>query len=471
MLSFHNFHNLIKKCMNKQRIFIYSGFILSLFTLLGIAFFYLNKLNTLSDYRNRIDHSYRIILQIGKLKENLLNAETGQRGYLITRDSSFLQPFIHSYKHTDKIFYKLDSLTRTSKEQQKHLDTLKALIQVSNTLLLNNLSHHKSASEFSTGLSKSKYYMDKIKLSMEKLKEDEVLLLNDHDLKRKNSYESSRITSYAILCLAFLLCFIGAIVIINFFNKILKYQKKLSANIYQLESLNQEIIRLSYASSHNLQEPTRKIQIIIDKLEHEGDFSMPTVEENLVKIKRIFAQQQQTNKHIIDYYAILNRPIEKTPVSLTPFVTDLIAHENLEHQATFQIRKLPTINADKEQIKRLLANLIENCITFNQQQKDLTIEISEIPFTRIIKNQLPNILDGFHVICIADNGVGVPPELHEKIFELFQKIPDHTSIVSKTGMGLSFSKRIMLNHHGWIEAHNNSPKGLKIYLYFPIEAN
>lgn len=154
--------------MNKQRILIYSSFILSIFTLLGFALFYLNRLNTLEDYRNRIDHSYRIILQIGKLKENVLNAETGQRGYLITQDSAFLKPYSESHEKINQVFLELDSLTRASKEQQKHLDTLKALIYTTSTLLKENLSNNKTTTQFSEEIEKERYYMDKIRESIDR---------------------------------------------------------------------------------------------------------------------------------------------------------------------------------------------------------------------------------------------------------------------------------------------------------------
>ncbi len=453
--------------MNRQRTLIYAGFIFSIFTLLGFALFYLTRLNSVEDYRNRVDHSYKIILQIGKLKENILNAETGQRGFLITKDSVYLEPYSVSHKNIHTIFLELDSLTSTSKVQQQHLDTLKALIQTSSLLLQQNLSDQKTPSEFAEQFERSRYYMDKIRESMAKLKSREVALLEQHNLKRQSTYLSSTLSSYAILFLAFLVCFVGAIVIIKFFNRILRYQKELNEKIYQLESLNQEIISLSFASSHNLQEPTRKVQIIIDKLEYENA-STPIIEKNFAKIKQIFAKQQETNKLIIDYYAILNRPIKKSKISLNPFIEELIVEKYWQHQSIFQIEPLPNIEADAVQIKRLFTNLIDNCITFNREQSDLRIEISEVPFTSISNEYLSNINEGFQVICIADNGVGVPKELHEKIFELFQKTDDRTDLASKPGMGLSFSKRIMLNHNGWIEAHNNTPKGFKIYIYFPI---
>lgn len=454
--------------MNRQRIFIYAGFLLSIFTLLGFALFYLNKLNRLNEYRNRVDHSYQIILQIGKLKENMLNAETGQRGFLITQDSAFLKPFLESHENIHLIFNELDSLTRSSSIQQKYLDTLKALIHVSSNLMQENLSYNKSPSEFSQQLKKGKYYMDKVRESMIKLKRREVLLLKQHDFKRQSTLESSTNSSYIILCIAFLVCFIGAIVIITFFNKILLYQKELRQHIYKLENLNKEIISLSFASSHNLQEPTRKIQILIDKLEYVKNASPAMIDENFSKIKSIFAKQQETNKLIINYYAILNRPTEMIKISLPSFMDELIETADWNKKALIQIHPLPDIFGDKEQIKRLFVSLIENSITFNPNQQDLKIEISEIPFTSISNMNLPNIQDGFHVICIADNGVGVPAELHEKIFELFQKTDDRTELASKPGMGLSFSKRIMLNHNGWIEAHDNTPNGFKIYLFFPI---
>lgn len=454
--------------MQKQRIIIYSSFLISIFTLLGFALFYLTRLNNLAEYRSRVDHSYQIILQIGKLKENILNSETGQRGFLITHDSAFLKPYTESYANISNIFLELDSLTRSSAVQQKQLDTLKALILTTSSLLKGNLSSDKTPAEFAEEFEKGRYYMEKIKTSMEKLKEKELILLIEHDGKRKQNYESSANTSYIILFIAFLICVIGAIVIIKFFNKILSYQKDLRNNIYKLESLNEEIISLSFASSHNLQEPMRKIQIIIDRLEHTENPTAELIETKFGKIKQIFAKQQETNKLIIDYYAILNRPVEIKKILLNPLVEELILDEKWQNQAQIHIGNLPNINADSAQVKRLFANLIENCISFNHDQSDLKIKVSEVPFTSISNVNLPNIQDGFRVICIADNGIGVPKELQQKIFELFQKTDDRSELAFKPGMGLSFCKRIMLNHNGWIEAHSNEPKGLKIYLYFPI---
>jgi CHASE3 domain sensor protein len=447
---------------------IYSGFLISIATLLGFALFYLARLDCLKEYRNQANHSNNTILQIGEFTENLIKSETGQRGFIITHDSSFLAPYLQSYKGINTIFLKLDSLTRSSKEQQIQLDTLKTSIQISTILLKENLSDRKSAKEFAEEFNKSNYYMDKIRISMGKLKEPKILLLKEHNLKRASTIESSTFSSDGILIFAFLLCFISALVIIKFFNKNLRYQQKLSENIYKLESLNKEIISLSYASPHNLQEPTRKVQIIIYRMEYDKNPSPELIEDNFAKVKRIFAKQQETNKLIIDYYAILNRPIEKTKINLKPFLEDLIQTKNWNQQAFIQILSLPEISVDQTQMKRLFSNLIENCITFNPHQVDLKIEISEVPFTSISNVNLPNIQAGFHVVCIADNGIGVPQELHEKVFELFQKTDDRSELASKPGMGLSFSKRIMLNHNGWIEAHNNTPKGFQIYLFFPI---
>lgn len=453
--------------MKKKRLLIYFCICLALFVLLGVAFFYLSKLNALENYSNRVDHSYRVIIHMGKLEKKLLDAETGQRGFIITNDSIFLEPYSSSHQEILEIFQELDTLTRDNPEQQMHLDTLKALIMTTTSLLKENMSQFSEKSMFVDEFEKGRYYMNKIRKSMENLKRSETELLQDHDNNKKLNSNSSKTSSYILLVIAFGACCIGAVGIVKYFNESMRYQFKLRDTIYKLKVLNKEILDLTFASSHNLQEPMRKIQLIIDKTEHFRN-SEEQVFENLNRIKQIYAEQQITNNVIVDYYDILNTSTQKELVSIETLIAELAKIHHWDDQLQINIGSLPKIQVDPYQIKLLLTNLIQNSIGFNKGNTTLKVDIYEVPVSDFSSSALEIEGKNYTAIAFSDNGIGVSSELHRKIFELFQKIEDADNADPKRkGMGLSFSKRIMLNHNGWILAENNQPSGLTIILFFP----
>lgn len=440
---------------------------MALFVLLGVAFFYLSKLNALENYSSRVDHSYRVILQMGKLEKKILDAETGQRGFIITKDSIFLEPYSRSHKEILGIFQELDTLTQDNPEQQLHLDTLKALIMTTTSLLAENMTGYTHPEVFTEQFEKGRYYMDKIRKSMDNLKRSEINLLAKHDNNKKLNSSSSKTSSYILLIIAFGACCMGAIGIVKYFNESQRYQFRLNDTIYRLKVLNKEILDLTFASSHNLQEPMRKIQLIIDKIENTQQ-SEAQILEGLARIKQIYAEQQVTNNVIVDYYDILNTSTQKERLDFNTLIKELSQYHGWNNELDIEVGPLPKIAADPYQVKMLLSHLIRNVIQFNPGKPDLRLTIREVPVTPFLDTILEIEGRQYTVLEVSDNGKGVDRSLHKKIFELFQKIETPgESNPERKGMGLSFSKRIMLNHNGWIVAKTNDSGGLTIYLFFP----
>ena len=73
-------------------------------------------------------------------------------------------------------------------------------------------------------------------------------------------------------------------------------------------------------------------------------------------------------------------------------------------------------------------------------------------------------------ICVADTGMGIPPEQLSRIFERFHRIDNRlTREVSGLGLGLAICKRIVELHDGAIWAESESGKGSKFYVWLPID--
>ncbi|MFK7921171.1 MAG: ATP-binding protein [Bacteroidia bacterium] len=125
----------------------------------------------------------------------------------------------------------------------------------------------------------------------------------------------------------------------------------------------------------------------------------------------------------------------------------------------FSVSTLPEIEAIPEQIIRLFQELISNSARFVQPNVSPWIQVHMIKLD-----------DQSCVIEFCDNGIGIPSEYSQKVFEIFQRLHP-IGQYGGVGMGLSLCKKIMDFHHGSIEIKTNSQQGCNILISFPLRQN
>ena len=81
--------------MKKGLFYISTAFILSLVIILYLSWLYYQSFQRSNNYISRVEHAYKVVLQISELENYIKEAETGQRGYLLTRDSNFLRSYLN----------------------------------------------------------------------------------------------------------------------------------------------------------------------------------------------------------------------------------------------------------------------------------------------------------------------------------------------------------------------------------------
>jgi len=452
--------------MKKKRVLIYFCICLALFALLGISFFSLSKLNALEEYNERVDHSYQVIIQTNSLEQNLLNAETGQRAFLLTEDPAFLESYLGELKGIPGIFLELDNLTGDNHVQQQNLDTLKDIINLQLRLLKSNLSADLEDTMMMGRFRQSNIYMNKIRDIISNIKDNESHLLVKRTKSKQINNKESKDTSFLSFVIAFGVCCIAAIAIISFFNSSEVHRSNLEQKIRELNILNREVRELTLASTHNLQEPMRKIQVMIDRLQHLKDSDSRQLQEQIDRIKQIYNQQREINNTIVDYYQILSGSGTKERIDLNAWLPELIRDNQWEQAFELRSEPLQAIEADPYQLRLLFTHILQNSIRFAHPERPLVIEIHGADHIVKEGKYLNREKKTYYKISISDNGIGIHEDYHRKIFRMFQKIEEagHPG----TGMGLSFCRRIMLNHQGWIAAQNHEPHGLTLCLYFPL---
>jgi len=116
-------------------------------------------------------------------------------------------------------------------------------------------------------------------------------------------------------------------------------------------------------------------------------------------------------------------------------------------------RDLPRVNADPEQMKRAVVNLIDNAAEALEQA--VTREI----WVRTRADADRDVVE----LVVADSGPGIPPEAKERLF-----LPYFSTKRRGTGLGLAIVSRIISEHDGWIRVEDNTPRGTMFVIELPV---
>lgn len=451
--------------MNKKRILIYFGVCIALFSLLAICFYYVSKLNAAENYAAKVDRSYKALFKLRELENELLSAETCQRGFIITKDSAFLEQYRHSLSKIPGIYLDIDYQTYDNYQQQKRIDTLKNVINERLALLRKNLERISQDDKAAFKFVKSRLYMSQIRSLIARISTNEQTLLKQQNRYRLKNTDESKTTGFRSLIIAFVICCITCIGIISFFNRSQNYLSELKTRNFQLKTLNEELEALTYAGTHNLQEPMRKMQTLVSLLEHNKQNSL-SQDDTIGRIKKIYSDQAEINNAIVDYYTLLTVAPVFNKFELNGSLEQLIDDNGWRNTVNIKLPENINIRGDEGQIKVVFAKLVQNAIDFKYPDKQLQVEITEVKNAQNLYRAIPQLKNiRYRVIAVKDNGPGIERVYHGKAFDLFQQLSDNTS--KSKGMGLSICKRIMINHNSWIMIDPDFTAGTRLLLFFP----
>jgi CHASE3 domain sensor protein len=252
-----------------------------------------------------------------------------------------------------------------------------------------------------------------------------------------------------------------------------QYKKtlELEENNKELKYINTELEAFNNIVSHDLQEPLRKIQMFISRLE-EKELELLTQQgkEYFSRI-RVTANRMQTLLiDLVDYSRTikgdkvfvetnLNKVLEETLQDFSSTIE--------EKKATIQIGNLPKIKAIPFQIKQLFINLISNSLKYSKEDvpPQISIASKEITEDEAHDYKIFNKED-YYKIVVEDNGIGFKQEYAEKIFLLFKRLETDPKY-SGTGLGLAICNRIVENHKGFIKVKGEPGVGAKFYVFIP----
>ena len=255
-------------------------------------------------------------------------------------------------------------------------------------------------------------------------------------------------------------------------NKELAYQNdEKEKRAEELVSANKELVAFSYVSSHDLQEPLRKIQTFVTiLLERENQNLSDDGKYNMQRIQAAVTRMRLLIKDLLAFSRLNSdeRKFEKTDLTI---IVDEVKTDLQDiiyaKQATIEIAELGSCNIIPFQFRQLMHNLIGNALKFSNRgmSSHIIIKSKIVKGSKLISRLLSTKKKYCH-ISVADNGIGFEPHLSELIFEVFQKLHSNEEYMG-TGIGLAIVKKIVENHNGIIIATGELNKGATFDIYIP----
>lgn len=239
----------------------------------------------------------------------------------------------------------------------------------------------------------------------------------------------------------------------------------------ELERMNRELQTFAYISSHDLQEPLRKIQTFSHLIINGEAANLSSKGLNYFERMRKSAERMQNLIDDLLAYSRTSSP-EKTFENITleqllQEIKEEIAEELLQHNARIEMLHSENLSIIHYQFRQLLYNLISNSLKFKNTDKNPIITISASLSQGHIMGMNPQ--SEYHLLTFEDNGIGFDQKHALKIFEVFQRLHTKDSYEG-TGIGLSIVKKIVDNHDGLITAESTPGVGTKFIIYLPVRS-
>ncbi|MFH6948925.1 response regulator [Flavobacterium sp. FlaQc-51] len=239
----------------------------------------------------------------------------------------------------------------------------------------------------------------------------------------------------------------------------------------ELKKKNIELDAFTHISSHDLQEPLRKIQTFTNIILANEYPNLSAEGKN--KFERILYSTNRMRDLINDLLVfsrtnIADRVFEIT--DLNKLVEDLkeTMQENISEKGAAIVTDLHgSAKIIPFLFVQLLENLLNNALKFSQKEIPIEIQIKScIKKGEELQHQELSLSENYCHISFQDNGIGFEPEHSEKIFGVFQRLHSR-DVYDGTGIGLAIVKKIVENHNGIITATAFPMKGATFNIYLP----
>ena len=404
------------------------------------------------DNYDRLDRLRRYQADLDHLLATVGDAETGQRGYLLTGDPNYLEPYHLATSRTDQLLEDIgpteyDALFEGNERQRLGGLVKRKYDELAETIRLYNAGQRAEALAL-VNSEIGRRYMDTLRTIIADINERSIIMQEQTQLKIT---QTDRLQTISQLFLILVLPFFFYLIYVRIkplLTGMVKMHSTLETTGSQLRKKNLELEHFAYIASHDLQEPLRTVHSFVEILREEYDRGNRTeMERYFAIINTAVDRMGLMIKGLLRYSRIGQSGVFRN-IDLNSLLNQLqlrLLTRIEETHTQIRYRDLPTVVGLHTELTQLFQNLIINSIKFRHPERNPIIEISATYHAE------------FWHVKVQDNGIGIPETQHDYIFNMFARLKTDKSAEAGQGLGLSFCRKIVELHNGtiWVESIEN----------------
>lgn len=447
---------------------VWSGYILAfLLLLVSYALIFYTMRRSINE-TNSVSRTFFVINKLEALKGEVTEAETGVRGYVITKDSRFLEPYYAAIDSIPITYTQIRKLLGETNAQHKRLDTLISLINeklgyMSNGLTLFQANNLVISDNMRIAREPSKRAMDNIRVLVTKMAVDEERLMELRKSKLTGFFDSTQLIAIVSLIIAFITLFYSVAIFNNenkakerAIEKAMQYSMKLEDNISELENTNIELQefknlekftatgRIARTIAHEVRNPLTNISLAAEQLlevtppTKESGVLLEMITRNTTRINQLVSELLNATRFA--HLEFEKRELDSVMDETLEMAEDRIQLSHIRVEKTYS-QESCEVMVDTEKIKLALLNIIVNAIEAMEKDKGVLIIKTRKQGTKCF-------------IEIRDNGRGMEEDVLQNLFE-----PYFTGKQTGNGLGLTNTQNIIFNHKGSIKVYSKPGQG------------
>jgi signal transduction histidine kinase len=446
------------------------------------------------EYNQLVNHTHRVIEATAEISSLTVEAESGSRGFMITRDPSYLDRYAPAVAVLPERISRLQAMVADNPEQAARARALaEAVRERLETLRLATAIVRSNQMEAAHALARTgrgRTQMIAIRDLVEQMRSAERTLLAE---RTKGASDFNRVTvavNLASLALIALVAIASVVVIRRYVvelqasrSELDKVNRGLEDTVAErteaLVSANEEIQRFAYIVSHDLRAPlvnvmgyTSELQTAgkhfaqqIDRLQAEAPHlidqdAVIAVHEDVPEAIDFIRASTAKMDRLINAILKLSREGRRAPVperiemtGLLQAIAASLSHQTSEANAEVVVDRLPPLTSDRLSIEQIFGNLLDNAVKFLDRTRPGLIRVTG------------EVQGPLLVYKVQDNGRGIADKDRERVFELFRRAG--TQDRPGEGLGLAFVRNSVRRLGGVIDLQSEPGQGSTFTLKFP----